>query len=55
MWASTEGVRDDDSLGEACLAAGERELAVRNYKKSLELNPQNTNAADARKRIEGQQ
>ncbi|HEX8139187.1 MAG TPA: prolyl oligopeptidase family serine peptidase [Pyrinomonadaceae bacterium] len=40
-----------DSLGEAYLAAGERELAVRNYRKSLELNPQNENAADALKRL----
>ncbi len=44
-----------DSLGEAYLANGERELAIKNYKKSLELNPQNTNATDALKRIEGQQ
>jgi len=33
-------------------AAGERELAVRNYRRSLELNPQNTNATAALKRIE---
>jgi dienelactone hydrolase len=44
-----------DSLGEAYLAAGERELAIKNYKKSLELNPQNTNATDVLKRIAGQQ
>lgn len=43
-----------DSLGEAYLANGERELAIKNYKKSLELNPQNTNATDVLKRIEGQ-
>lgn len=40
-----------DSLGEAHAAAGERELAVKNYKRSLELNPQNTNAAAALKRL----
>jgi dienelactone hydrolase len=40
-----------DSLGEAYLAAGQRELAVRNYRKSLELNAQNTNATDALKRL----
>ncbi len=34
-----------DSLGEAYMAHGETELAVANYEKSLELNPQNTNAA----------
>ena len=44
-----------DSLGEAYLAAGERELAIKNYKKSLELNPQNTNAADTLRRIEGRE
>jgi dienelactone hydrolase len=46
-----QGFNTYDSLGEAYLAAGERELAVRNYKRSLELNPGNTNAADALKRI----
>ncbi|HEV7684837.1 MAG TPA: serine hydrolase [Pyrinomonadaceae bacterium] len=34
-----------DSLGEAYLAAGEKQLAITNYKKSLELNPQNTSAS----------
>ena len=33
-----------DSLGEACLAAGDRTGAVRNYRRSLELNPENQNA-----------
>lgn len=33
-----------DSLGEAYMKAGNKELAVENYKKSLELNPKNTNA-----------
>lgn len=33
-----------DSLGEAYLKADERDNAVRNYKKSLELNPYNENA-----------
>ncbi|MEO5930478.1 MAG: FKBP-type peptidyl-prolyl cis-trans isomerase, partial [Candidatus Kapaibacterium sp.] len=31
-----------DSLGEACMAGGNTKLATVNYKKSLELNPQNT-------------
>lgn len=43
-----------DSLGEAYLVNNERELAIKNYKKSLELNPQNTNATDVLKRIEQQ-
>ncbi len=33
-----------DSLGEACMKNGNRELAIENYKKSLELNPDNDNA-----------
>jgi CubicO group peptidase (beta-lactamase class C family) len=32
-----------DSLGEAYLVKGDREKAIFNYKKSLELNPNNTN------------
>src|SRR5205814_2040897 len=32
-----------DSLGEAYAAHGDRELAIKNYRKSLELNPKNTN------------
>ncbi|HEY0762655.1 MAG TPA: serine hydrolase [Pyrinomonadaceae bacterium] len=35
-----------DSLAEAYVAVNERELAKQNYKKSLELNPSNTNAAE---------
>jgi imidazolonepropionase-like amidohydrolase len=41
-----------DSLGEAYLRAGDRSLAVKNYQKSLELNPHNTNAAEALKKIQ---
>lgn len=33
-----------DSLGEAYMMAGEKELAIKNYEKSLELNPKNDNA-----------
>ena len=33
-----------DSLGEGYMIAGEKELAIKNYAKSLELNPENTNA-----------
>jgi glyoxylase-like metal-dependent hydrolase (beta-lactamase superfamily II) len=35
-----------DSLGEAYLAAGETELAISNYERSLELNPDNNNAVE---------
>lgn len=34
-----------DSLGEAYLDAGEKTLAIANYRKSLELNPKNANGA----------
>ncbi len=33
-----------DSLGEAYLKDDQKDLAIKNYKKSLELNPDNTNA-----------
>jgi glyoxylase-like metal-dependent hydrolase (beta-lactamase superfamily II) len=33
-----------DSLGEAYMVSGDKELAIQNYKKSLELNPENANA-----------
>ena len=33
-----------DSLGEAYMEQGDNELAIRNYEKSLELNPANSNA-----------
>jgi glyoxylase-like metal-dependent hydrolase (beta-lactamase superfamily II) len=35
-----------DSLGEAHMKAGNKELAIENYEKSLELNPQNANASE---------
>ena len=35
-----------DSLGEAYMQNGNTDLAIKNYKKSLELNPENTNALD---------
>jgi tetratricopeptide (TPR) repeat protein len=41
-----------DSLAEAYMNLNQRELAITNYKKSLELNAKNTNAADVLKRLE---
>lgn len=35
-----------DSLGEAYMLAGDKQLARINYEKSLELNPENTNAVE---------
>ena len=34
-----------DSLGEAYMNQGDKELAIQNYEKSLELNPQNEKGA----------
>lgn len=42
-----------DSLGEAYVNNGEKELAIESYKKSLALNPQNANGAEALKKLEG--
>ena len=41
-----------DSLGEAYMAAGQNEPAIKNYKKSLELNPGNGNARQMLERLE---
>jgi CubicO group peptidase (beta-lactamase class C family) len=40
-----------DSLAEAYLSTNERELATQNYKKALELDPNNTSATEALKRL----
>jgi CubicO group peptidase (beta-lactamase class C family) len=40
-----------DSLGEAYMIAGQKELAIQNYEKSLELNPENTNGVDMLKKL----
>jgi carboxyl-terminal processing protease len=41
-----------DSLGEAYMTAGNKKLAIKNYKKSLELNPKNDNAREILKKLE---
>ncbi len=41
-----------DSLGEAYLVNGYKELAVKNYQKSVELNPQNTNGIEMLKKLQ---
>ena len=35
-----------DSLAEAYMVKGDKDLAIKNYAKSLELNPKNTNAIE---------
>jgi CubicO group peptidase (beta-lactamase class C family) len=42
-----------DSLGEAYAAAGDREKAIAAYQRSLDLNPQNANAAAMLKTLRG--
>jgi tetratricopeptide (TPR) repeat protein len=42
--AYPEAFNTYDSLGEAYMTAGQTDLAVANYKRSLELNPDNRNA-----------
>src|SRR5262249_34695518 len=41
-----------DSLAEGYEAAGDKEPAIRNYKRSLELNPKNTHAEERLKELE---
>jgi tetratricopeptide (TPR) repeat protein len=41
-----------DSLGEAYMKAGQKQLAIDNYKKSLELDPENDNAEEKLKELE---
>jgi len=41
-----------DSLGEAYMNAGKRDLAVENYRKALELDPTNANAREIIKRLQ---
>jgi tetratricopeptide (TPR) repeat protein len=40
-----------DSLGEAYLDNGDKDLAIQNYKRSLDLDPKNSNAAEILKKI----
>jgi tetratricopeptide (TPR) repeat protein len=40
-----------DSLGEAYLVDGNEKLAIENYKKSLEIDPTNTNAKNVLKKL----
>ncbi len=46
------GFNTYDSLGEAYMTNGDKELAITNFKKSLELNPKNTNAVEMLKKLE---
>lgn len=47
-----QGSNAYDSLGEAYLRNNDRDLAIKHYKKSLELNPKNANAIEVLKKLE---
>ena len=51
VYAYPKSANAFDSLGEAYMEAGKTELAIENYKKSLQLNPQNGNAEDMLKKL----
>jgi tetratricopeptide (TPR) repeat protein len=42
-----------DSLGEAYAAAGQKDLAIQNYEKSLQLNPKNATGKAALEKLKG--
>jgi Tfp pilus assembly protein PilF len=46
VMAYPESANTYDSLGEAYMTNGENDLAIYNYKRSLELDPKNQNAKD---------
>jgi len=43
-----------DSLGEAYAKVGQKDLAIQNYEKSLQLDPNNKNAVDRLKKLKGE-
>jgi tetratricopeptide (TPR) repeat protein len=42
-----------DSLGEAYMAAGDREMAIKFYERAVELNPDNRDAVEALRKLRG--
>jgi tetratricopeptide (TPR) repeat protein len=43
-----------DSLGEAYMKTGQKDLSIQNYEKSLQLNPKNDNAIRRLKKLRGE-
>jgi len=43
-----------DSLGEAYMKTGQKDLSIQNYEKSLQMNPKNANAARQLKKLRGE-
>jgi tetratricopeptide (TPR) repeat protein len=48
-----ESANTYDSLAEAFMKSGDRDNAIKNYRKSLELNPENTNATQMLEQLVG--
>ncbi len=46
-----QSANEYDSLGEAYLTDGQKELAIKNYERSIELNPKNTNGIEALEKL----
>jgi tetratricopeptide (TPR) repeat protein len=40
-----------DSLDEACMFAGDKDCAIKNFKKALELGPNDTNATEGLRKL----
>lgn len=43
-----------DSLGEAFMKTGQKDLAIQNYEKSLQMDPKNQNAVEQLKKLKGE-
>ncbi len=52
--ANPQSANAYDSLGEAYMFGGDKERAIANYQKSVELNPNNTNAIEMLKKLRQQ-
>jgi tetratricopeptide (TPR) repeat protein len=52
--AYPESYNTYDSLGEAYMNNGEKDLAIQNYQKSLQLNPNNRNGIEMLKKLNAQ-
>ena len=55
MESFPESFNTYDSFGEALMAVGETELAIKNYEKSVELDPDNGNAKEMLKKLKNKQ
>ncbi|GAI73121.1 unnamed protein product, partial [marine sediment metagenome] len=51
VYTHPESANSYDSLGEAYMKAGNKELAIKNYEKSLELDLDNKNAVEMLKKL----